>query len=91
MSRRHLIALSLLAATSLSASANDPLRALLEDSRASGKGVNLYVNGQSIAAVVVSVDDRYLVAKSQALGQIVVRLDRVDGAAGFVGERKSGQ
>jgi len=73
----------------------DALRLALEASRASGKGVNLYLNGQAIAGVVVSVDDLYVVARSQALGQIVIRLDRLDGVAGFVGGpgsagRKSG-
>ena len=63
----------------------DALRLALEASRANGKGVNLYVNGQAIAGVVVSVDDQYVVARSQALGQIVLRLDRLDGVAGFVG------
>ena len=67
----------------------DALRAALEESRDSGKGVSLYVNGQSIPAVVVSVDDRYVVARSQAQGKIVVRLERIDGVAGFIGERKA--
>lgn len=66
--------------------AADPLVSLLEDSKASGKGVSLFVNGQSIAAVVVSVDERYVTARSQAQGTIVIRLDRIDGAAGFVGQ-----
>ena len=77
-------------ATSAAFAAQDPLLTLLEESKASGRGVNLFVNGQSIAAVVVSVDERHVVAKSQAQGKIVIRIDRIDGAAGFVGpaERK---
>lgn len=66
--------------------AQDPLLAMLEESKTSGRGLNLYVNGQAIAAVVVSIDDRHVVAKSQAQGKIVIRLDRIDGAAGFVGQ-----
>lgn len=66
--------------------AQDPLLAMLEESKTSGRGLNLYVNGQAIAAVVVSFDDRHVVAKSQAQGKIVIRLDRIDGAAGFVGQ-----
>ena len=62
----------------------DALKAALEASRASGKGLNFYVNGQAIPGVVVSVDEQYVVARSQALGQIVIRLDRLDGVAGFV-------
>ncbi len=67
------------------AAAADPLTAVLEESRATGKGLNLYVNGQAIPAVVVSVGDGWVVARSQAQGTIVVRLERIDGAAGFVG------
>ena len=62
----------------------DALKAALEASRTSGKGLNFYVNGQAIPGVVVSVDEQYVVARSQALGQIVIRLDRLDGVAGFV-------
>ncbi|HRE16732.1 MAG TPA: hypothetical protein PLW86_06625 [Rhodocyclaceae bacterium] len=74
---------------SLSASAlaaADPLRTALEDSKASGKGLSFYVGGQVIPGVVVSIDDRYVIAKSQAQGQIVIRLDKIDGVAGFVGQ-----
>jgi hypothetical protein len=63
---------------------SDPLRAALEESKATGKGLSLYVHGQTIGGVVVSVDDHYVVARSQAQGTIVIRLDRIDGVAGFV-------
>lgn len=87
---RHLVAIALLAPFAASTFANDALRTLLEDSKASGKGVNLYVNGQTIPAVVVAVDDRYVLARSQSQGAIVIRLERLDGASGFVsGERKA--
>lgn len=68
----------------LAGAAPDLLRSALEESRATGKGLNLYVNGQAIAAVVVGIEDGYVVAKSQALGTIVVRLERIDGVAGFI-------
>lgn len=82
-----------LALVSLSAvAAPDPLTAVLEESKATGKGLNLYVNGQAIPAVVVSVDNHFVVARSQAQGTLVLRLERIDGAAGFValpgGDRK---
>lgn len=70
----------------------DLLRAALEDSRASGKGLNFYVNGQAIAGVVIAIEDGYVVAKSQAAGTIVIKLERIDGVAGFIappGERKA--
>ena len=84
MNPRHLIALASAISFATLAQGDDALRSLLEEARASGKGVNLYVNGQTIPALVISVDERYVVARSQALGQIVVRFDRLDGAAGFV-------
>lgn len=91
-SLRPLVLLCALALSPVAFAAGDPLLAVLEDSRASGKGLNFYVNGQAIAGVVVSVDDRWVVARSQAQGTIVIRLDRIDGVAGFVqspaGERK---
>jgi len=46
------------------------------------------VNGQSIPGVVVSVDDQYVVAKSQGQGTIVIRIDRIDAVGGFVGDIK---
>lgn len=62
----------------------DPLRTALEESKASNKGLSFYVNGQAIAGVVVKIDDRFVVARSQAQGTIIIRLDRIDGVAGFV-------
>lgn len=73
-----------------SAFAADSLRSALEDSKSSGKGLNFYVNGQTIAGVVVSVDDKYVIAKSQAQGTIVIKLEKIDGVAGFVGQATSG-
>ncbi|HZX32418.1 MAG TPA: hypothetical protein VFF03_13785 [Rhodocyclaceae bacterium] len=81
---RTLAVLLGLAAAGSALAASDTLHAVLEDSKASGKGLNFYVNGQAIPGVVVSVDDRYLVARSQGQGTIVIRLDRLDGVAGFV-------
>ncbi len=78
------LALCLALPALVGAAESDALKAALEASRASGKGLNFYVNGQAIPGVVVSVDEQYVVARSQALGQIVIRLDRLDGVAGFV-------
>lgn len=64
----------------------DLLRTALEESRTSGKGLNFYVNGQSIPGVVTSIEDSYVVARSQSQGTIVIRLDRIDGVAGFIGQ-----
>ena len=40
------------------------------------------------AGVVMTITDQYVIAKNQAQGNIVIRLDRIDGVAGFVGEKK---
>lgn len=65
--------------------AGDPLRAALEASRTTGRGLTLYVNGAAVPVVVVSVDDAFVVGRSNAQGDVVVRLDRIDGVAGFLG------
>lgn len=62
----------------------EPLQNVLADSKATGKGLTFYVNGQAVPGVVVSVDDKYVVARSTANGTIVIRLDRLDGVAGHV-------
>lgn len=80
-------ALSLaIAAAAFAGESFDPLRAALEESRATGKGLSLYVNGVAIPGVVVSVDNGFVVARSQSQGTIVVRLERIDAVAGFVGQ-----
>jgi len=75
-------------ATAAMAADSGALKAALEQSKSTGKGLTFYVNGQSIPGVVVSVDDQYVVAKSQGQGTIVIRIDRIDAVAGFVGEIK---
>lgn len=84
-----ILAATLVAGSAVAAEA-DPLQAALAESKAAGKGLTFYVNGQAIPGVVVSVDDKYVVARSTAAGTIVIRLDRLDGVAGHVtlGERK---
>jgi hypothetical protein len=81
-----------LTASQIALAAPDALMTALEESKSSGKGLNFYVNGQAVAGVVVTIDERYVVARSQAQGTIVIRLDRIDGVAGFValpqGEKK---
>jgi hypothetical protein len=59
----------------------DPLRAVLAESKEKNRGVAIYANGATINAVVVSVDDRYVTAKSQQSSRIVIRLDRIDGVS----------
>jgi hypothetical protein len=66
----------------------DPFRAMLEDSRNQQKGLTFLVSGQLIAGVVLNITDKYVIAKNQAQGNIVIRLDRIDGVTGFVGDKK---
>lgn len=94
MSFKHTLIAALAAANLIGgiavAADADPLHAALEESKASGKGLTFYVNGQAIPGVVVSVGDKHVVARSTASGTIVIRLDRLDGVAGHLpaAERK---
>lgn len=61
---------------------DQPLRAVLEESKEKGRGVTLYVNGATISVVVVAIEDGYVIARNRESGRIVVRLERIDAAAG---------
>ena len=61
----------------------DELRSVLLESKDKNRGVAIYTNGVTVNAVVVSVDDKYVVAKSQQSSKIVIRLDRIDGVSAF--------
>lgn len=61
--------------------AMQPILELLEASRASGKGVTLYLAGQAIGGVVTKLGEHTVELKNREFGRIVVRLDRIDGAA----------
>lgn len=60
---------------------DDPLKSVLMESKDKGRGVAIYTGGVTVNGVVVSVDDKYVVAKSQQSSRIVIRLDRIDGVA----------
>ena len=68
-------------AQTLPGSSADELRSILLESKDKNRGVAIYTNGVTVNAVVVSVDDRYVVAKSQQSSRIVIRLDRIDGVS----------
>ena len=63
--------------------AADELRSVLLESKEKNRGIAIYTNGVTVNAVVVSVDDKYVVAKSQQSSKIVIRLDRIDGVSAF--------
>ena len=69
------------AAQPKSGAEQDPLRAVLSESKEKNRGVAIYANGATINGVVVSLDDRYVTAKSQQNSRIVIRLDRIDGVS----------
>ncbi len=66
----------------------DPLRNMLEASCTQPRGLVLMVNGLHVPGLVVEVTDHFVIAKSQSLGNIIIRLDRIDGAAGFLSDAK---
>jgi hypothetical protein len=58
------------------------LEEILAASRDQKKGVILYVQGQSIPGLVVRIgDDGWVEMRSQQYSRIVIRLERIDGAA----------
>lgn len=59
----------------------DPLRAALAESKEKNRGVTIYTHGASIALVVTSMDERYVIGRSQQATRIVVRIDHIDGIA----------
>jgi hypothetical protein len=63
------------------AAGGDALRSLLQESKDKNRGVAIYSNGVTVNAVIVSVDDKYVVGKNQQSSHIVIRLDRIDGVA----------
>jgi len=69
------------AAETTSAAEKDPLRATLLESKEKNRGVTIHANGASIGCIVVSVDEHYVIGRSQTASRIVVRLDRIDGVS----------
>ena len=63
------------------ASAQDPLFSVLLESKEKNRGVTVHTNGTNIGLVVISVDDRYVIGRSQQTSRIVIRVDRIDGVS----------
>lgn len=78
---------SLAPAPAASDSEEDPPRAvasfqqMFELSKSQKKGLILFVQGQTIAGLVVSFSDEAVEMRSQQYERIVVRIDRIDGIA----------
>lgn len=60
---------------------DDPLRALLLESKEKNRGVNIFANGASIGCVVTELDEHYVFGRSQTTSKIIIRLDRIDGVS----------
>jgi hypothetical protein len=62
---------------------DDALRAALEESRSSGKGLTFHIRGSTIGGAVTAMGDRFVTVKNQA-GVAVVRIDSIDAVAGAI-------
>mgnify|MGYP005853604155 CR=1 FL=1 len=54
---------------------------LFELSQQNKKGLNIYVNGQTIPGIVTHASADAVEVKNQQYGRIVIRLDRIDAVA----------
>lgn len=57
------------------------LRALFKEAQEKQKGVTVYLHGQAVGLAVVEVRDDVVIGRSREFGRIVLRLERIDGAA----------
>lgn len=59
----------------------DALRAILLESKEKNRGVSIHIQGLSIGCVVTSIDDQYVIGRSNQTSRIVIRIDRIDGVS----------
>jgi len=60
----------------------NPFSELIEWSANEKRGLTLYVNGQTVAGIVVKIgEDGTIELKSQTYSRIIVRLDSIDAIA----------
>ena len=62
---------------------DDALRAALEESKASGKGLTFHIRGTTLGGAVTAVGDKFVTVKNQA-GIAVIRIDSIDAVAGAI-------
>lgn len=53
----------------------------LEAARKNGRGVLLYIGGQTLAGVVLRFDSQFALLKNQQYSEIMVRIERIDAIA----------
>ena len=58
-----------------------PYQELFELSQQNKKGLNFYVNGQTIPGIVTHAAADFVEVKNQQFGRIVIRVDRIDAVA----------
>ena len=62
---------------------DDAMRAALEQSKASGKGLTFHLKGTTLGGAVTGIGSSYVTVKNQA-GIAVIRIDSIDAVAGAI-------
>jgi hypothetical protein len=62
---------------------DDALRAALEESKSSGKGLTFHIKGGTIGGAVTALGDKFVTVKNQS-GIAVIRIDSIDAVAGAI-------
>ena len=62
---------------------DDALRAALEESKSSGKGLTFHIKGSTIGGGVTAIGDKFVTVKNQQ-GMAVIRIDSIDAVAGAI-------
>ena len=62
---------------------DEALRAALEESKSSGKGLTFHIRGSTVGGAVTAVGSSYVTVKNQQ-GIAVIRIDAIDAVAGAI-------
>lgn len=62
---------------------DDAMRAALEESKSSGKGLTFHIKGTTLGGAVTGVGSSYVTVKNQQ-GIAVIRIDSIDAVAGAI-------
>ena len=62
---------------------DDALRAALEESKSSGKGLTFHIKGTTLGGAVTALGEKFVTVKNQA-GIAVIRIDSIDAVAGAI-------
>lgn len=74
--------ITLVCSNALAADASRGIEQLLAAAQQDKRGITLYVNGQVIAGAVIRIEPgQWVELRNQQASRILVRLDRIDGAA----------